>query len=38
MKAQANESPGYGDTNYNVIKKRLDSLCEPLKYLFNLSI
>ena len=32
------KSPGYDDINYNVIKKCFGSLCEPLKYLINLSI
>ena len=33
-----NKSPGYDDISFNVIKKCFSSLCEPLKYLFNLSI
>ena len=32
------KSPGYDDINYNVINKCFGSLCEPLKYLINLSI
>ena len=35
---QSNKSPGYGNIKYNVIKKCFDSLCEPVKNLFNLSI
>ena len=35
---KSNKRWGYGDISYNVIKKCFDSLCEPLKYLFNLSI
>ena len=30
--------PGYDGVNFNVIKKCFGELCEPLKYLFNLSI
>ena len=33
-----NESPGYDDISFNVLKKYFSSLCEPLKYLFNLTI
>ena len=33
-----NKSLGYDDISFNVIKKCFSSLCEPLKYLFNLSI
>ena len=33
-----NKGPSHGDISYNVIKKCFGSLCEPLKYLFNLSI
>ena len=33
-----NKSPGYDDISFNVIKKCFSSLCEPLKYLLNLSI
>ena len=33
-----NKSSGYDDVNYNVIKKCFGELCEPLKYLFDLSI
>ena len=33
-----NKSPGYDDISFNVLKKCFRSLCEPLKYLFNLSI
>ena len=35
---KSNKSPGYDDISYNVIKKCFGSLCEPLKYLINLSI
>ena len=35
---KSNKSPRYDDISYNVIKKCFNSLCEPLKYLFNLSI
>ena len=35
---KSDKSPGYDDISYNVIKKCFGSLCEPLKYLFNLSI
>ena len=35
---KSSKSPGYNNISYNVIKKCFDSLCEPLKYLFNLSI
>ena len=31
------KSPGYDDISFNVLKKCFGSLCEPLKYLFNLS-
>ena len=31
-------SPGYDDISFYVLKKCFTSLCEPLKYLFNLSI
>ena len=33
-----NKSPGYDVISFNVVKKCFSSLCEPLKYLFNLSI
>ena len=33
-----NKSPGYDDISFNVLKKCFSSLCELLKYLFNLSI
>ena len=33
-----NKSLGYDDTGFNVLRKCFSSLCEPLKYLFNLSI
>ena len=33
-----NNSLGYDDISFNVLKKCFGSLCEPLKYLFNLSI
>ena len=32
------KSPGYDDIGFNVLRKCFSSLCEPLKYLFNLSI
>ena len=32
-----NKSPGYDDISFYVLKKCFSSLCEPLKYLFNLS-
>ena len=35
---KSNKSPGYDNISYNVIKIFFDSLCEHLKYLFNLSI
>ena len=35
---KSNKSSGNDDISYNVIKKCFGSLCEPLKYLFNLSI
>ena len=35
---KSNKSPGYDDVSYNVIKKCFGSLCEPLEYLFNLSM
>ena len=35
---KTNKSTGYDDIGYNLIKKGFDSLCEPLKYLFNLSV
>ena len=31
-----NKSPGYDGISFNVLKKCFSSLCEPLKYLFNL--
>ena len=33
-----NKSPVYDDISFNVVKKCFSSLCEPLKYLCNLSI
>ena len=33
-----NKRPGYSDISFNVLKKCFSSLCEPLMYLFNLSI
>ena len=33
-----NKSPGHDWVSFNVIKKCFGELCEPLKYLFNLSI
>ena len=35
---KSNKIPGYNDNSYNVIKKCFGTLCEPLKYFFNLSI
>ena len=35
---KTNKSPGYDDISFNVLKIFFSSLCEPLKYLFNLSI
>ena len=35
---KSNKSPDYDDIIYNIIKKCFGSLCEPSKYLFNLSI
>ena len=35
---KSNKIPGYDDTSYNVIKKWFDSLCEHLKYSFDLSV
>ena len=35
---KSDKRPGYDDISYNVVKKCFGSLCEPLKYLFNLSI
>ena len=32
-----NKSPGYDHISFNVLEKCFGSLCEPLKYLFNLS-
>ena len=32
------KSPGHDGVTFNVIKKCFGELCEPLKYLFNLSI
>ena len=33
-----NKSPGHDGVSFNVIKKCFGELCEPLKYLFNLSV
>ena len=33
---KSNKDPGCGDISDTVIKKYLDSLCEPWKYLFSL--
>ena len=33
-----NKSPGYDEISFNVVKKCFSELCEPLKYVFNLSI
>ena len=35
---KSNKSPGYDDISFNVVKKFFGSLCEPLRYFFNLSI
>ena len=35
---KTNESPGYDDINFNVVKKCFGEINEPLKYLFNLSL
>ena len=35
---KSNNNPGYDDIYYNAIKKCFNSLCERLKYLFNLSV
>ena len=32
------QSPGYEDISFNALKNFFSSLCEPLRYLFNLSI
>ena len=32
------KSAGYDDISFNVLKKCFSNLCEPLKYLFSLSI
>ena len=34
--SESNKSTGYENIKYNVIKECFVSLCEPLKYLFNL--
>ena len=34
---KSNENPGCNDISYNLTKKCFGSLCEPLKYKFNLS-
>ena len=33
-----NKSPGYDEIRFNVVKKCFSELCEPLKYVFSLSI
>ena len=33
-----NKNPCYDDISFSVLKKCFSSLCEPLKYLFNLSV
>ena len=33
-----NKSPDYADISFNILKKYFSRLCEPLKYLLNLSI
>ena len=33
-----NKSPGYDEISFNVLNKCFSSFCQPLKYLFNLSI
>ena len=35
---KANKSPGYDDINFNVVKKCVGEINEPLKHLFNLSL
>ena len=35
---KTNESPGYDDINFNVVKKCFGEINEPLKHLFNLSL
>ena len=35
---KTNKSPGYSDINFNVVKKCLGEINEPLKHLFNLSL
>ena len=38
LKSLTGRSPGYDDISLYVLKKCFSSLCEPLKYLLNLSI
>ena len=38
LKSLTGKSPGYNDISFYVLKKCFSSLCEPLKYLLNLSI
>ena len=38
FRLQIHKSLSYGDISFNVLKKCFSSFCEPLKYLFNLSI
>ena len=33
-----NKSPGYDEISFNVVEKCFSELCEPLRYVFNLSI
>ena len=35
---KTNESPGFDDINFNVVKKCFGEINEPLKHLFNLSL
>ena len=35
---KTNESPGYDDTNFNVVKACFEEINEPLKHFFNLSL
>ena len=38
LSLKINKSPGHDGVSFNVIKKCFGELCEPLKYLLNLSI
>ena len=35
---KTNESPGYDDINFNVVKACFEEINEPLKHFFNLSL